>query len=87
MASMSSHIGAVNGWWELLQRPCARKSLSASARVNRGNSVIQRKCGSFVTVCSPRESGEPIPSGECDQETDQGLELIQISGGASFLMQ
>jgi hypothetical protein len=45
IASMSSHIGAVNGWCVLLHRPCAKKSLSLSERVNSGNSVTHRKCG------------------------------------------
>ena len=54
--STSCHIGAVKGWCELLHRPCARNSLSASARVNSGNSVTQRNCGSDGSVRSPRDS-------------------------------
>ena len=50
----SSHIGAVKGWWELLQRPCARNSLSSSACVNNGNSVIHRKLRAWAgSVRSP----------------------------------
>ena len=55
-APMSCHMGAVNGWWELLHLPWARCSLSASSRVNNGNSVIHRKCGTFVMVKSPKAS-------------------------------
>lgn len=52
-ASMSSHIGAVKGWWVLLHLPLAKKSLSSSPRVNNGNSVIHKKWGSLLTMKSP----------------------------------
>ena len=46
----SCHAGAVKGWCVLLHLPFAKASFSASARVNKGNSVIQRKCGVRVGV-------------------------------------
>lgn len=52
-ASISSHIGAVKGWCELLQRPCARCSLSTSSRVKSGNSATHRKWGSVDIAKSP----------------------------------
>ena len=52
-ASMSCDIGAVNGWCELLHRPCAKNSLSSSTLVNNGNSVTQRKCGAVGGVYNP----------------------------------
>jgi hypothetical protein len=52
-ACTSCHAGAVKGWCVLLHLPFARRSFSASARVNKGNSVIQRKCGLRVGVYVP----------------------------------
>jgi hypothetical protein len=51
----SCQAGAVKGWCVLLHLPFARRSFSASARVNKGNSVIQRKCGVRLGVYVPTQ--------------------------------
>lgn len=70
IASMSCHIGAVKGWWELLHLPWAKKALSSSAWVNRGNSVIQRKWGSLVITKSPGRARRRIPLGWSVQKAE-----------------
>jgi len=54
-ACTSCHTGAVKGWCVLLHLPFARRSFSVSARVNNGNSVIQRKCGVRVGLYVPAQ--------------------------------
>ena len=67
----------MKGWCVLLHLPFARRSFSASARVNKGNSIIQRKCGIRVGEYVPAPASQLAGSTESCQLTTRLGQLGQ----------